>query len=50
VEERHTNLSFELPEHLMTQAYSFDAANVTIHEAWMQTSNASCGSDFGSLG
>jgi hypothetical protein len=50
VEERHTSLSFELPGHLMTQAYSFVAANVAIHEAWIQTSNASCGSDFGNLG
>ena len=34
----------------MTQAYLFVAANAAVHEAWIRTSNASCGSDFGSLG
>jgi hypothetical protein len=50
VEEQHTNLSFELPGRLTTRAYSFVAANAAIHEAWIRTSRASCGSDFGSLG
>lgn len=34
----------------MIQAYLFVAANAAVHEAWIRTSNASCGSDFGSLG
>jgi hypothetical protein len=50
VEERHTNLSSELPGNLTIRAYSFVAANAAIHEAWIRTSRASCGSDFGSLG
>ena len=50
VEERHTNLSFELPESLMTRAYSFVVANAAIHEAWIRISRASCGPDFGSGG
>ena len=50
VEERHTSLSFELPGNLMTRAYSFVAANVAIHEAWMRASKASYGSNFASLG
>jgi hypothetical protein len=49
VKERRTNLSSELPRNLTTRAYSLVAANAAIHEAWIQTSRASCGSDFGSL-
>jgi hypothetical protein len=49
VEERPTNSSFELPERVTTQAYSFGAANAAIREAWIRTSRISCGSDFGGL-
>lgn len=45
MEGRPTNLSFELPGHLTTQAYSFVAANAAILEAWTRTSRASYGSD-----
>lgn len=48
-EEKYTNLSFDLPGRLMAQTYSFVAANVTIHEAWIQTSSVSYGSKCASL-
>lgn len=49
VEEQPTSLYYELPEHLTARAYSFVAANVAIDEAQIRISQASCGSDFGSL-
>jgi len=49
-EERYTSLSFELPGHPTTRAYSFAAASADTHEVWIRTSRASCGSDFRSLG
>jgi hypothetical protein len=49
-EERYTSLSFKLPGHPTTRAYSFVVASAATHEAWIGTSRASCGSDFGSLG
>ena len=50
VAARHTNLSFALPRHLTTRAYTSVAADAAIHEAWIRTSSVSSGSDFGSFG
>jgi hypothetical protein len=46
-EGRPINLSFELPGHPMTRAYSFVAANAAIREAWIRTLRVSYGSDSG---
>lgn len=49
-EEKYTSLSFKLPGHPTTRAYSFVVASAATHEVWIRTSRASCGSDFCSLG